>query len=81
MSLDLSIENIEIRVLLLAIYTKKEDETILEVLNMMENGGVFTKKIGKKYIKFLKQENYLTDEGLTMIGIQKAKEIEKEFKI
>lgn len=81
MSLDLSIENIEIRVLLLALYKKQEDENFSDILGVMEESRVFTKKVGKKYLKYLKSENFITEESLTMIGLEKAKEIELEFKI
>lgn len=83
MSKDLqeSMENMEQRVLLLALYKRKEDETFKDVLLIMEGTGVFTKKEGKKYMKNLKALNYITDEGFTMIGLEKAKEVELEFKI
>ncbi len=81
MSLDLNIENIEIRVLLLALYKKQEDENFSDILGVMEESRVFTKKVGKKYLKYLKSENFITEESLTMIGLEKAKEIELEFKI
>jgi len=74
-------ENIEIRVLLLGIYKALEDETISDVLKTLENSRVFDGKTGKKYIKILKSLNYINDDGLTFIGIQKAKEVELEFKI
>ena len=74
-------ENIEIRVLLLGIYKSLEDETISDILKTMENSRVFDGKTGKKYVKVLKNLNYINDDGLTFIGIQKAKEIELEFKI
>lgn len=81
MSLDLTMENIEIRVLLLALYKKQDDESFNDVLGVMEDSRVFTKKVGKKYLKFLKQENYITEDSFTMIGLEKAKEVEQEFKI
>ena len=81
MSLDLNIENIEIRVLLLALYKKQENENFSDILGVMEESRVFTKKVGKKYLKYLKSENFITEESLTMIGLEKAKEIELEFKI
>jgi len=81
MSLDLNIENIEIRVLLLALYKKQEDENFSDILGVMEESRVFTKKVGKKYLKYLRSENYITEDSLTMIGLEKAKEIEQEFKI
>ena len=81
MNLDLNMENIEIRVLLLALYKKQDDESFNDVLGVMEESRGFTKKVGKKYLKFLKQENYITEDSFTMIGLEKAKEIEMEFKI
>jgi len=74
-------ENIEIRVLLLGIYKALEGETINDILKTMENSRVFDGKTGKKYVKILKSLNYISDDGLTFIGIQKAKEVELEFKI
>jgi len=38
-------------------------------------------KVGKKYIKLLKELKYISDDGFTMIGVQKANEVEQEFKI
>ena len=79
--MDIGMENIELRVLLLGIYKKENDETMIDIVKTMENGGVFSLKEGKKYIKELKSLNYVTDDGMTMIGIEKAKEVELEFKI
>ena len=81
MSEDLELDELEQRVLLLAIYKAKEEETLKDVLSVMENSRVFSVKVGKKYIKKLKELNYINDHGLTFIGIEKAKEIELEFKI
>ncbi len=81
MNLDLTMENIEIRVLLLALYKKQDNESFNDVLGVMEESRVFTKKVGKKYLKYLKSENYITEDSFTMIGLEKAKEIEMEFKI
>ncbi|MEA3290556.1 MAG: hypothetical protein U9Q04_10305 [Campylobacterota bacterium] len=81
MNEELGMDNIEQRVLLLALYKKKDDETFKDVLGVMEHSRVFDVKTGKKYLKNLKALNYITDDGFTMIGIQKAKEVEMEFKI
>ena len=81
MNEELGIEEMEQRVLLLGLYKKQDDETFYDVLLVMENSKVFTKKVGKKYLKNLKELNYITDDGFTMIGIQKAQEVEREFKI
>ncbi|MEA3497685.1 MAG: hypothetical protein U9R16_01375 [Campylobacterota bacterium] len=74
-------EDIEQRVLLLGLYKKEDGETFNDILGVMENSRVFTKKIGKKYLKNLKELNYITDDSFTMLGISKAKEVEAEFKI
>lgn len=74
-------ENIELRVFLLAIYKRDENESMQEVINMMINSNVFDNKTGKKYLKELKKMEYLIDDSLTMLGISKAKEVELEFKI
>lgn len=74
-------ENIELRVLLLALYKKEESESFKDVLFVMENTGVFRKKDGKKFLKQLKKLHYLTEEGFTLLGLQKAKEVEMEFKV
>ncbi|MCH9812627.1 MAG: hypothetical protein K0U47_01645 [Epsilonproteobacteria bacterium] len=72
---------IESRVLLLAIYKKKEEETLLEVVQILENAGVFSFKEGKKLLKGLKNEGFVDGENLTFTGIEKAKDAELEFKI
>ena len=73
--------NIEQKVLLLGLYKKQEDETPMDIVLVMENSGVFTKKEGKKYLKDLKQLGYITEDGLTMIGVEQAKVVELEFKL
>jgi len=47
-------DNIELRVLLLAIYKKQEDESLKDVLKMMDNSRVFDLKTGKQYLKELR---------------------------
>jgi hypothetical protein len=69
------------RVLLLAIYKKKDDETLTDVLKTMDNSKVFSLKEGKKYIKELRKDSYISDDCLTMLGIETAKVVELEFKI
>ncbi len=72
--------NIELRVLLLALLKKQDTETYNDILAVMENSKVFTKKTGKKHLKELKELNFLDDNfNLTFIGLQKANEVEKEF--
>ena len=81
MNKELSMDEMEQRVLLLGLYKKQNDETFNDVLLVMENSKVFTKKVGKQYLKNLQELNYITTDSFTMIGIQKAQEIEKEFKL
>ena len=69
------------KVLLLAILKKEENETLNDVIKTMDNTKVFTLKQGKKYLKELKKESLVSEDSLTMIGITKAKEAELEFKI
>ncbi len=80
MDLDIE-ENIELRVLLLAIFKKEDDESLKDVIKTMENSRVFSLKQGKQYLKGLKTLNLITEDGLTMMGIEKAKEVELEFKL
>ena len=80
--MDLNIEtNIEMMVLLLAIYKKEENESLIDIVKTLENSNVFSFKEGKKFLKILKNDKYILDDRLTMIGIQKAKEAEMAFKI
>jgi len=74
-------ENMDLRVFLLAIYKRQDNESIQYIIEMMINAGLFDMKNGKKSLKDLKKLNYVLDDGLTMLGIQKAKEVELEFKI
>ncbi len=74
-------DNMELRVLLLALFKKEENESFKDILQTLENGGLFTFKEGKKLLKLLKELQYITDDGITMVGLQKAKEVEMEFKI
>ena len=73
--------DIEQRVLLLGLYKKEDDETFNDTVLILVDSGVFTKKDGKRYLKALKKDGFITDDSLTMIGVTKAKEIELEFKI
>jgi uncharacterized protein with HEPN domain len=74
-------ENMELRVLLLGMYKKEDNESFNDIIDVMEQSRVFTKKVGKKYLKMLKELNYIKDDNFTMIGLEKAKEVEMEFKI
>lgn len=73
--------DIEVKVLLLAILKKETEETLNEVVLKLEEAQVFSLKEGKKNLKNLKNENYLSDNALSIKGMLVAQEIEKEFKI
>ena len=72
---------IEEQVLLLGIYKRKEEESINDVVMMLEDTGMFTYKEGKKLLKSLKEDGYILDDRLTVTGIQQAKEVEEGFKL
>lgn len=69
------------KVLLLAIYKREDDESLNDVILKLENSKVFSLKDGKKYLKNLKNANYIKDGVLTLVGQEMAKDVEKEFKI
>ena len=74
-------DNIELRVLLLAIYKKQEDESLKDILQMLDNSRVFDLKTGKQYLKELRNLPFLEQDSLTFIGIEEAKKVELEFKL
>lgn len=74
-------QNMELRVLLLALYKKKENESFKDIVLTLEASGLFSLKEGKKLLKKLRELTYIRDDGITMIGLEKAKEVEMEFKI
>jgi len=80
MDLDFT-KNMEMRVLLLAIYKQELDDTLKDTMIALENNKLFTPKDGKKMLKELRIKNHLIDNRITMIGIEKAKEVELEFKV
>lgn len=69
------------KILLLAILKKKDDETLMDIVQTLENTQLFSLKEGKRLLKKLKNEEFLTDGSLTFKGDLAAKEVEKEFKI
>ncbi len=70
---------LEKRVLLLALY-KHPDLSSQEVLMMLENSKLFNFKEGKKLLKELKEEEYISS-SLTPKGVALAKSIEEEFRL
>ena len=73
--------DINVKVLLLAIYKKEEDETLNDIVHKLEASGLFSLKEGKKMLKDLKKDEYLTDSILTLKGQLIGKQVEEEFKI
>ncbi len=73
--------DIEDRVLLLGIYKKQEGESLQDILVMLEDSRLFSLKEGKKRLKALKSNGMIKDGELTVLGIERAKEIEQEFKV
>jgi len=73
--------DIEKKVFLLAIYKKKEDESLTDVIAQMEEAKVFSFKEGKRLLKEFKSEKLLIDNILSFAGTAIAKSAEQEFKI
>ena len=69
------------QVLLLAIFKRKEDESIKDALINVVDTGSFTQKQAKKYLKELKAEKLIDDDSLTFLGIEKAKQVEMMFRL
>jgi D-Tyr-tRNAtyr deacylase len=69
------------KILLLAILKKDSDETLNDIVLKLENTNLFSLKEGKKLLKKLKSEEFLTDSYLTLKGDVIAKNVEQEFKI
>jgi hypothetical protein len=69
------------KVLLLAILKKEDTESLNDIVLKLENTGLFSLKEGKKLLKKLKKEEFLSDSFLTLKGIAIAKNVEQEFKI
>ena len=69
------------KVLLLAILKKESNETLNDVVLTLQNTNLFSLKEGKRLLKKLKSEEYLTDSYLTFKGEAVAKNVEQEFKL
>ena len=67
--------------LLLAILKKETNESLNDVVLKLENTGMFSLKEGKKLLKKLKNEEFVTESYLTFKGEVIAKDVEQEFKI
>ena len=69
------------KVLLLAILKKESNESLNDVVLKLENTGLFSLKEGKRLLKNLKKEQFVSDSFLTLKGEAIAKNVEQEFKI
>lgn len=69
------------RILLLAILKKEENESLMDAVISLEETGLFSLKEGKKLLKNLKKEQYISESSLTIKGEILAKEVESEFKM
>lgn len=69
------------KILLLAILKKESNETLNDIVLKLENTGLFSLKEGKRLLKKLKNEQFISDSFLTLKGDAIAKNVEQEFKI
>jgi len=76
----MSEENVIERVCLLALLKKQPDETLLDIQKMLVDTGMFEMKECKQVFKMLKEEQYISNDNLTMKGVMEAKLAEEMFK-
>uniref|UniRef100_UPI00404816FF hypothetical protein n=1 Tax=Aliarcobacter sp. TaxID=2321116 RepID=UPI00404816FF len=69
------------KILLLAILKKDSEETLNDIILKLENTNLFSLKEGKRLLKKLRAEEFLSDSYLTLKGEVIAKNVEQEFKI
>ena len=74
-------ENINQMVLLLSISKKDDDESLNDVLLKIAETGSFSLKEAKQLLKRFKKDQLIIDDRLSFIGITKAKEAERFFKV
>ena len=65
----------------LGILKKDDDESLNDVVLKLENSGLFSLKEGKRLLKNLKKQEYISDSTLSVKGELLAKQVEQEFKI
>ena len=53
----------------------------MDIVIKLEETGLFSLKEGKKLLKNLKKDEYVSDSSLTLKGELIAKNVEQEFKI
>ena len=73
-------ENVVERVCLLALMKKEQEETLNDVQKMLVETGMFEMKECKQVFKMLKEEQYISNDTLTMKGVMEAKIAEEMFK-
>ncbi len=73
-------ENVVERVCLLALMKRESDETLSDIQKMLVETGMFEMKECKKVFKMLKEEQYISNDTLTMKGVMEAKAAEEMFK-
>ena len=69
------------KVLLLAILKKEENESLSDVVLKLENTTLFSLKEGKRLLKKLRSEEFISDSYLTLKGEVTAKNVDQEFKL
>ncbi len=69
------------KVLLLAILKKESDETLNDVVLKLENTNLFSLKEGKRLLKKLRSEEFISESYLTLKGEVTAKNVDQEFKL
>lgn len=69
------------KVLLLAILKRDDDESLNDILIKLEETRVFSFKDGKKYLKELKESGFIINGVLSFAGEMMAKQVEQEFKL
>ena len=76
----MSDDDILARVTLLAIYKKKPDESLDDILDILVDTGMYDKKEAKQVFAELEERGYITVDGLSLVGMNIAKKAEQEFK-
>jgi len=73
-------ENVVERVCLLALMKKEPDESLSDIRKMLVETGMFDMKECKQVFKMLEEEQYISNDSLTMKGVMEAKAAEEMFK-
>lgn len=73
-------ENVVERVCLLALMKKEPDESLSDIRKMLVETGMFDMKECKQVFKMLEEEQYISNDSLTMKGVMEAKLAEEMFK-